>query len=433
MTHILTITLLMLLLSFFFSGMEIAFLTANRFKIELKTKQGKQSARILSSFNKKTPEILITILIGNNLALVIFTMQMDHLTGGWITTHLGLSHENLGYTLIQSLLATIIILVFAEYIPKAIFRSNSDRLVFPSAYILNFFYLLFYLPVQVVNFVSKVILRVVFRQPTADKVVEITRQDLDHFIIEVIEGENDNVPELDTEMLSNALAFRDIKARDCMIPRTEIEAASIDTPIEVLMDQFIESALSKIIIYGESLDEIKGFVHSNSMFQKPATIQEVLQPVLVVPETMPANMMLKEFTENKKSVAIVVDEYGGTEGMITMEDLVEEVFGEIEDEHDLEEEEVLEDMVMQRNEDGSYLLGARLEIDDLNEELNLALPEEEYYTTLGGLVTYYAEAIPPIGEEVIVGKYLITVENAATNRVIAVRLRENPERDGTSI
>lgn len=424
MTTILLITLAMLLLSFFFSGMEIAFLTANRFKIELKTKQGLRSARILSEFKKKTSEVLITILIGNNLALVVFTMQMDKLTGGWMTSQLGLPHDHLAYTLLQSLLATIIILIFAEYIPKAIFRSNSDRLVFPSAYILNFFYIIFYVPVQVVNFVSKLILRVIFRQATDDSVVEITRQDRDHFIIEVIEGENETVPELDTEMLSNALAFKDIKARDCMIPRTEIEAAPIDTPIEVLINQFIESALSKIIIYGESLDEIKGFVHSNAMFRKPTSIEEVLQPVLIVPETMLANIMLKEFTENKKSVAIVVDEYGGTEGMITMEDLVEEVFGEIEDEHDTEEEDVLEDMVIQKNEDGSYLLGARLEIDDINEELNLGLPEEEYYTTLGGLVTYYAEAIPQTGEEVIVGKYLIVVENAATNRVIAVRIQE---------
>lgn len=425
MTTILFITLFMLLLSFFFSGMEIAFLTANRFKIELKTKQGNRSAKILSEFKKKTSEVLITILIGNNLALVVFTMQMDNLTGGWMTDTLGIAHDHLAYTLLQSLLATIIILIFAEYIPKAIFRSNSDRLVFPSAYILNFFYILFYVPVQVVNYISKLILLVLFRQQTDDKVVEITRQDLDHFIIEVIEGDSDTVPELDTEMLSNALAFKDTKARDCMIPRTEIEAAPIDTPIEVLINQFIESALSKIIIYGESMDEIKGFVHSNAMFRKPATLAEVLQPVLVVPETMPANMMLKEFTENKKSVAIVVDEYGGTEGMITMEDLVEEVFGEIEDEHDFEEEDVLEDMIKQKNEDGSYLLGARLEIDDINEEFELALPEEEYYTTLGGLVTYYAEAIPEVGEEVVIGQYLITIEQAATNRVIVVRLQEN--------
>lgn len=425
MTTILFITLFMLLLSFFFSGMEIAFLTANRFKIELKTKQGNRSAKILSEFKKKTSEVLITILIGNNLALVVFTMQMDKLTGGWMTETLGIGHDHLAYTLLQSLVATIIILIFAEYIPKAIFRSNSDRLVFPSAYILNFFYILFYVPVQVVNYISKLILLVLFRQQTDDKVVEITRQDLDHFIIEVIEGDSDTVPELDTEMLSNALAFKDTKARDCMIPRTEIEAAPVDTPIEVLINQFIESALSKIIIYGESMDEIKGFVHSNAMFRKPATLAEVLQPVLVVPETMPANMMLKEFTENKKSVAIVVDEYGGTEGMITMEDLVEEVFGEIEDEHDFEEEDVLEDMIKQKNEDGSYLLGARLEIDDINEEFELALPEEEYYTTLGGLVTYYAEAIPEVGEEVVIGQYLITIEQAATNRVIVVRLQEN--------
>ncbi len=427
MTTILIIALVTLLFSFFFSGMEIAFLSANRFKIELKTKQGKRSARILSNFKKKTAEILITILIGNNLALVVFTMQMDKLTGGWISVQLGLSPDNLAYTLIQSLIATLIILVFAEYIPKAIFRSNSDRIVFPSAYILNFFYVLFYIPMQAVNQVSKLILRVLFRQHTGDKVIEITRQDLNHFIIDVIEGESETVPELDTEMLSNALAFKDTKARECMIPRTEIISASLETSIDELIDQFIETSLSKIIIYGESLDEIKGFVHSNSIFQKPDKVDEILQPVLIVPETMPANMMLKEFTENKKSVAIVVDEYGGTEGMITMEDLVEEVFGEIEDEHDKEEEVVFEDMIKQKNEDGSFLLGARLEIDDINEEFELQLPEEEYYTTLGGLVTYYAEDIPAVGEEVIVGEYLITVGKAAKNRVISIRLEAKPD------
>lgn len=427
MTTILIIALVTLLFSFFFSGMEIAFLSANRFKIELKTKQGKRSARILSNFKKKTAEILITILIGNNLALVIFTMQMDLLTGGWITLQLGLSPDNLLYTLTQSLIATIIILVFAEYIPKAIFRSNSDRIVFPSAYILNFFYILFYIPMQAVNQVSKLILQVIFRQPTGDKVIEITRQDLNHFIIDVIEGESETVPELDTEMLSNALAFKDTKARECMIPRTEIISAPLETSIDELIDQFIETSLSKIIIYGESLDEIKGFVHSNTILKKPGKIDEILQPVLIVPETMPANMMLKEFTENKKSVAIVVDEYGGTEGMITMEDLVEEVFGEIEDEHDKEEEVVFEDMIKQTNEDGSFLLGARLEIDDLNEAFELNLPEEEYYTTLGGLVTYYAEDIPAVGEEVIVGEYLITVGKAAKNRVISIRLEAKPD------
>lgn len=419
----LVVLLLMLLFSFFFSGMEIAFISASRLKIELKTSQGSRSAKILSGFKEKTSEVLITILIGNNIALVVFTMQMDNLTIGPFSSLLGAGMEWAApmIPIIQAILGTLIILVFAEYIPKAIFRLNSNRIVYPAAYILQLFYYILYIPVIIVNLISKVILKYLFRLSTDEKVIPLSKQDMDEYILEVVEGvQSTSGAELDTEMLSNALAFKDTKTRECMIPRTEMKAVSFDAPIEELIALFIETRLSKIIIYEESLDQIKGFVHSTSMFSRPQKIAPLIQSVLVVPETMPANVLLAEFTENKRSVAIVVDEFGGTSGMVTIEDLVEEVFGEIEDEYDDEPPE--EDMMQVNLGDGKYLLGARLEIDDLNEEFELNLPEEEYYTTLGGLVLYYAEKIPKKGEKVIVQHHLFTIDKAEKNRIITLKL-----------
>ncbi|GAB4402978.1 MAG: hemolysin family protein [Bacteroidia bacterium] len=420
------LSLLMLALSFFFSGVEIAFLSVSRLKIELKMVQGNQAAAILSDFKKKVPEVLITILIGNNLALVVFTIMMERL----LAPYLGIDSEEsyLLYTATQAIISTIVVLVLAEYIPKALFRRNSDYLVFPSAYILRFFYLILYLPVWIVNYVSKLLLRLFFRVSNEEGIVGLNKDDLDQYIQEVLESsEKAPVPDLDTEMLTNALAFRETRARECMIPRTEIIAAPIDITIPELIDQFIETQLSKIIIYDDSLDQIKGFVHSSSMFQKPERVRDLIQPVLVVPETMPANVLLAELTGNQRSVAIVVDEFGGTAGMITMEDLVEEVFGEIEDEYDSETEEVPEeDYVLVKNSDGSYLLGARHNIYDLNEDLDLDLPTEDYYTTLGGLLMYEAERIPAQGETIQIGHYLFTIQQATHNRVIAVLLQTLP-------
>lgn len=424
------LAILTLSLSFFFSGTEIAFLSANRLKIELKTVQGNRAAAILSNFTKKTSEVLITILIGNNFALVIFTIMMEALLAPSIATYLGLTEENayLLYTLTQSLCATLIVLVFAEYIPKAIFRSNADRVIYPAAYPLNAFYYLFYAPVGIVNSVSKFLLRYVFRLPMEERVVELGKQDLDHFIQEAIAG-GEETPDfvLDTEMLNNALALRETKARECMIPRMDIIAAPETVEISELIDQFVETNLSKIIIYGESLDQVLGFVHSSSMFSKPEAIDTLIQPVLIVPETMPANVLIAELIGNQRSMAVVVDEFGGTSGIITLEDLVEEVFGEIEDEHDPEEEEVEEDMVQIQLEENIYQLGARLAIDDLNEELELNLPEEEYYTTLGGLIMYIAERIPQEEEVVTINKYQITILRGTANRLIQVKLQTLPE------
>jgi len=419
----------MLCLSFFFSGMEIAFISANRLKIELKTMQGDRSARLLSEFKKKTPEVLITILIGNNLALVVFTIMLNSILEPQLA-QVGLTPDDAYflYTVSTTLIGTLIVLVLAEYIPKAIFRANSNYIVYPASYLLLFFFWTLRLPVWLINVISKVLLRLIFRMPTDERVVPIDKRDFDHYLQEVIASSEDvPVPDLDTEMLSNALALRETKARECMIPRTEIEAISIDATLDELIDLFVETHLSKIVIYDDSLDEVRGFVHSSSLFRKPERIRDLIQPVLVVPESMPANVLMAELTENKRSIAIVVDEFGGTAGMLTIEDLVEEVFGEIEDEHDGEKtEEVEEDMIKIINEDGSLILGARHEIDDLNEDLGLDLPEEDAYTTLGGLLMYITEDIPQKDASIEVGDYLITVVDATPTRVITVKVSRKP-------
>lgn len=406
--------------------MEIAYLSASRLKIELRTAQGNRAAQILSDFTKKNAQVIITILIGNNLALVIFTIMMGRLLESWLSNAIGINETDnfFLFTLTQTLISTLIVLVLAEYIPKAIFRRNADYLAFPAAYVLNFFYQLLYFPVQVVNSISKFLLKIMFKVRTEERIVELSKKDLDQYLLELIAtSEVDTSLDLHTEMLTNAMAFRETKAREFMIPRTEIIATQDEISVSELLQLFIDSGLSKILVYNENLDNIKGFVHSRSMFQHPESISSMLQPVLFVPETMPAKELLAELTENQRSVAVVVDEFGGTAGMITMEDLVEEVFGEIEDEHDSEEEEVVEeDGIMHKNDDGSFTLGARLEIDNLNEDLGLHLPDEEYYTTLGGLITYVAERIPDPQEEITIGSYRFTVIKTAQNRLISVRM-----------
>ncbi len=423
---------IMLVLSFFFSGTEIAFITASRLKIELKTMQGSRAARILSEFKKRTSEVLITILIGNNLALVVFTLMMESLLAYPFTHGLGLdpTKDYLIITLLQTVISTLLILVLAEYIPKALFRSRPDIFLFPSAYFLQFFYWVFRIPVMFTNQLSRVLLRVLFRVPFKENpIAELDKKELDQYIQEIIAASEETpVPDLDTDMLTNAMEFKDIKARECMIPRTDIVALPMDATIEQVTTTLIETQLSKLIIFNENLDDVRGFIHSSGLFRQPKTLQEILQPVAIVPESMPANVLLAELTGKQRSVAIVVDEFGGTAGMITMEDLVEQVFGDIEDEYDeMEEEE--EDMILQLQEDGSYLLGSRLSIEDLNEKLELNLPENEAYSTLGGLLLFQEERIPAKDEIIDLGEYRIRVMVAAENRVISVQLQKQPPEE----
>lgn len=424
------IAVLMLMLSFFFSGIEIAFLSASNLKIEVKKKQGKRSAIILSALKKKVSKVHPAILIGNTIALVIFTQQMNFLLAPGLEKIFGVSQEGhyLLFTICLTLIGTLIILVFAEYIPKAIFKGLADRIIFPSAYFLSFAYKILSPIVWLITAVSRFILRYILGVKNLSEEKILSKQDLDLYIRKAVAtiGDEDELNEVDTDMLANALELRETKAREFMIPRTKIEAVPIDASIQELHEKFIETQLSKLLVYGESLDDVKGFVHSRSLFEHPKQIKDSVQEVMIVPETMSAVMMLVEFGENKKSVALVVDEFGGTAGLITMEDLVEEVFGDIEDEYDEPEEEI-EDLLKVKNIDGSFLFGAGLEIDDINEEFNLELPEEEYYTSLGGLFTYHHEDIPEKGESLVIGKYKLTAQKTEQHRIILVGVKELKE------
>jgi len=414
----------MMLLIAFFAGAEIAFLAANLVKIELKTRQGSRSAKILSYFKKNMSKLLITILIGNNVTLIIYTTEIKEIFDPFLE-RLGLDPKNdyLLLTFVESILDTLLLLVLAEYIPKAIFRRLADSIVYPSAYVLDFFYRIFWIPVHVANWLSKAILRLLGEKIDEETEV-LDRKALDHYILEVIESsEGTPIPEyVDTEILTNAMTFHETKTREFMIPRTEIVALDIESSTQLCMQKFRETKLSRIIIYKDSLDEVEGFIHVTSFFKKPNSISECIQPVLMVPETMSAKVLMKELADKRISVALVVDEFGGTSGLITVEDLMEEILGEIDDEHDEEKEAVEEDMLLVKNENGSILIGARKDIYDLNEEFDLHLPESEAYTTLGGLIMYQEERIPQIGETVQIGHHTFSIVKSSENKIITVRL-----------
>lgn len=417
---------LMLICSAFFSGMEIAFVSANRLKIELKSLSGNWSGKILSHFVKDTPKVITTILVGNNLALVMYGIAIAKLIESWLTGSLGgifdaeASYFQFLVLLIQTLISTVVILIFGEYLPKAIFRINANRIIYSFSYILGIFYLVFYIPVFIIHTLSKFFIKFVLRLPYEEEELAFGKKDLDHFVRESLDtSDGGDLEQIDAEMFVNALSFNEIKARECMIPRTEIESISVESPVSELLSMFTDTEHSKIIVYRESLDNILGYVHSSSMFKSPATIEQAVQSVLMVPETMPANVLLSEFTKNRKSLAIVVDEFGGTEGMVTIEDLVEEVFGEIEDEHDVPEEE---ELLAKRLDENTWLFSARCEVDEVNKDFELDLPEGEY-NTLSGLVMFIAEDIPEVNAIFQIEGYTITIMDAEDNKVNTIKIR----------
>ncbi|MEZ4688504.1 MAG: hemolysin family protein [Bacteroidia bacterium] len=444
MLALISTAIILLLCSFFFSGVEIAFLSSSRLKMEVRLKNKEdRAARLLADF-KKSPAsvnwVLTTILVGNNLALVGFAMAVE--SGliaspgmGPLEQILNLEQEEnaLVFTLILSLISTPIVLIFAEFIPKAIFKTAADRLIYPSVYLLRFFYGLFYLPVWIINgMVSGIQYMLGLNKDNEDR--ELGMRELGSYLRGVFAADNEDadVSELDREMFANAIAFRETKAKEFMIPRTEIEAVPIDTSLEELLQRFIETKLSKLIVYGESLDDIQGYVHSMSLFEEHKSLTDAIQEVLIAPESMLASNLLADFNDSHKTLAIIVDEFGGTAGLVTMEDLVEEIFGDIEDEYDKEEVQQEEDLIMRKNADGSYLLGARLEIDDINEDEDLALesplPEDEAYTTLGGLFIHYAEMIPEPGHEIEVGPWLLKALEVAPTRIVLIELKRVEEQ-----
>ncbi|PSR05674.1 MAG: hemolysin, partial [Bacteroidetes bacterium SW_10_40_5] len=388
----LTIILLALIFSGFFSGIEIAYYSANKLKIELKRKQNMLSARLLSYFINHPSYFMTNTLVGNNIALVIYGIYMQVLLSQLI---MGLPFEWLHYGFAKFIAITIIssmvVLIFAEFLPKALFRANPNVILSYLSWPFTLFYYLFY-PLNIfVVWISKIILKHFLRVKVEESKPVFNHYDLFDFVRESNKEEAGGEIELDTQIFKNAIDFPNIRVRECMIPRTELVAKEKHDSLDELRQQFVDTGHSKILIYKENIDNIVGYVHIIDLFKNPASIDEILMPITIATEAMQASELLKNLIEKHRSMAVVVDEFGGTSGVITVEDIIEEIFGEIRDEHDQEE------LVEKQVDDKEYIFSARLEIDYINEQYNLNLPEGDY-ETLGGLILNIHEDIPKKGE-----------------------------------
>jgi len=405
-----------MLASAFFSGLEIAFITSINLHFGLESKQGIFTAKILSYFNKYPSRYLGTMLLGNNIALVIFGIYMDeeleHVIGQVISSKILI-------LLISTFLSTMLILVTAEYLPKNFFRMNPNGTLTLFAFPLSIVYGLLYPFVMLTVGLSEILLKKVFRVKIEKENTAFTMIDLDNYLKEGSSVAVDKKIEMDHEIkiFQNALDFSSVKARECMIPRTEIVELDVNESIEKLKEKFIQKRLSKILIYSGTIDNIIGYVYSKELFKNPDTIKSILLPLSIVPETMPANEILSVFIQQHKSIAVVVDEFGGTAGMVTMEDVMEEIFGEIEDEHDKEE------LIEKKMDENDFIFSARLETDYINNKYHLQLPILENFETLGGLIMHYHESIPEINEQIQIENFLFTIQAVSNTKIETLQLK----------
>ena len=404
-----------LICSAFFSGLEIAFISSNKLKIELDSKQGHLNARILSFFASKSSSFIGTMLLGNNVALVVYGIAMARAMEPSLINWVG-DNEGL-ILLLQTIVSTLLVLITAEFLPKTVFRINPNKILSFFAIPLLIIYWLLWIPVFLtIGFSELVIGLFIKKDSTSDKVV-FGKVDLDDYLSEVAEiaTENDEI-DYEVRLFQNALNFSKVIARDCMIPRNEIVSVEIGESIEDLKKMFTETGLSKILVYRDSIDNIIGYTHSFELLKEPASIKSILLPINIVPETVTVDKALNDLLESNRSIAVVVDEFGGTSGMFTTEDIMEEIFGEIEDEHDVEEltEQVLED--------GSYVFSARIEIDYLNEKYKLKIPESEEYETLAGYIINAMEDIPDAMDVLEIDEFDMRILEVSENRIDLVKL-----------
>ena len=411
------IILTTLVLSAFFSGFEIAYVSSNKVHIEILKKQEGLIANILTRLTYRPSKLLATMLVGNNVALVVYGFEM----GKVMTLLLPPFFQNV---LWHTIISTLIILITAEFMPKVFFQIYANQLLKLFAIPAYFFYLLFYPFSSFIIWISDFVLRVFFKTKGDYVPLSFTKVEL----VDYISEQMGNVPkkeEVDAEvqMFQNALEFSGVKAREIMIPRTEIVAVDLNETIENLIATFVSSGFSKILIYNENIDDIVGYVHSFDMFKKPKTIKEVLIPVVTIPGTIQINEVLNLLMRKRKSMAVVLDEYGGTSGIVTLEDIVEELFGEIEDEHDKDK------FIEEKISDDEYLFSARLEVDYINETYHLNLPESEEYETLSGLILLHTEEIPTQGETISLPPFVFSIEACSQTRIETVRvfIKENDE------
>lgn len=405
----------MLLFIAFFAGIEIAFISANRLGIELKKKQGKRSGIIMSRFMEQPSRFLGTCLVGLNVFLVIYGLLFSELMSNSLWHPVFHTDNEYLKLAIDTCVSTLIVLLIGEFLPKAIFRAKSDSLLGFFAPVGKMFHDFFYPITAVFVSVAEGILKYLFNVRIRPSDEHFSIVDLENLLQQTNEQEESN-QELNRELLQNALSLPTIKIRQCLVPRTEIEAVNVNTPIAELKRLFEETKLSKIIVYDENIDNILGYVHQLDLFRKPSDIRSILLPIIVVPESMSATDLINKFSREHKSIAWVVDEFGGTAGVITMEDVLEEIFGEIKDEYDTEE------FVEKQLAENEYIFSGRLELDYIKEKYDLEFPENES-ETLSGYIINEHETIPKPKERIIIDKYEFDVLNVSDTRIEMVKLK----------
>ncbi|WP_026967400.1 hemolysin family protein [Algoriphagus terrigena] len=420
-TTYLLYVIISLVFSAFFSGMEIAYISANKLQIELQSKQGMLSGRILSQFVQKPGQFIGTTLIGNTIMLVLYGTFMAFLLDQPLRLILPDWLNNEAVILVsQTVLSTMIVLVTGEFLPKSFFMLNPNSMM--TVFAIPFFgiYYLMYPIVWLIVGLSRLFITKILRLDYNEEKPVFTVTDLNSFIKEHFRQANSNskMMEIDSKIFDNAIEFKTVRIRECMIPRTDIVAVEVDDTIEDLRAVFLESGHSKVIVYRETIDEVIGYCHQLELFRKPKTIEEILTPIIIAPESALANELLIQFIQERKSLALVVDEFGGTSGIVSMEDIIEEIFGEIDDEYDQD------DLIEQKVDADEYLLSARHEIDYLNDKYGWDLPYGDF-ETLSGLILSLTENLPNKGEHVTFGRYTFTIVTKLAHRLETVRLKIN--------
>lgn len=409
---------LAILLAAFFSAMELSFIASNKLRIELDRKQGQFGSGIIALFTRNPGLYISTMLIGVNIATVIFSMLTADLIEAWLKN---IIPSEVIIFIIQTVITTFIILVFADFLPKSVVRISPNFFLSLLAVPTAIFYFLFYPVSKFTLWLANIIMRLFFGIKTKSKEQEnriFTRIDLDHFVNDLVETEEEKQEEhSNLRIFQNALDFSSVKARECMVPRTEIVALSLDSSTDELRQQFIESGHSKILLYRDNIDNMAGYYELKDILHGPSDIASGMRKLPVVPETMTANKILRMLSDAKKSIALVVDEFGGTAGVITIEDVLEEIVGDIEDEHDTS------DLVEKKLAEKEFVLSGRLDIDYLNEEYDLGLPESDEYTTLAGLILFAHGNIPKQQEKIRVGRNLFTVLKSSSTKVELLKLK----------
>ncbi len=404
-----------MIFSAFFSGMEIAFVSSNRMLAEMdKDKQG-FSSRLLQNFYHHPNNFVSTMLVGNNIALVVYGILIAQLFDNTIFKGM-----DAAFTVpADTILSTLIVLFTGEFLPKTLFKSNPNRLLTIFAIPAYLCYVVLWPISRFSTMLSRIILRIFgFKVEKEKNDDAFTKVDLDYLVQTSIDNaENEDDIDEEVKIFQNALDFADTKVRDCMVPRTEIKAVEDNCSLDDLMTVFVDSGKSKIIVYHEDIDHITGYIHSAEMFREPEKWLENIQQMPFVPETMTARKLMQMFLQQKKSLAVVVDEFGGTSGIVSLEDIVEEIFGEIEDEHDSS------NLVAKRLSDGEYMLSGRLEIDAINEKFDLDLPESEDYMTLGGLILHYYQSFPKLNEVVKIGRFEFRIIKNTMTKIELVKLK----------